>query len=295
MLPMESRVRRHTGLRRKRNARLGAVRSWLVRVWRVRRLMLRICRLGRRHAVLVHGRPTIVTGAAGAVRHQRVRGSRARASRRGGMKHSGRGVAPIVRIADTWRRLRSLRRLLRLLRRGWRWGSGVVCWRRRGGSSPVLVGHPVGLLVWSHLLLRLRAGRPLTGRRLASKRLTLGSVRIPRLRGRIDIRDPTSPRALTRAWRAAVQHRLRRLRRRRPGARASPLRSRRANGASSLVSLRVNIGGLSRRGAASLPAMKQLQPGLDVRVRRVELSGAGVRIEGIGRLVIARLVLRDPG
>jgi hypothetical protein len=216
MLPMQSRIRRHTRLRGKRNARLRAVRAWLLRVWCVRRLMLRICRLGRRHAVLMHGRPTIVTRTAGAVWHQRVRGSRARASRRGGMKHSGRGVPPIVGIPDTRRRLRSLRRLLRLLRRRWRWWSGVVRWRRRRGSSPVLVGHPVGLLVWSHLLLRLRAGRPLTGGRLPSKRLALGSIWIPRLRGRIDIRDPTTPRALAGAWRAAVQHRLRRLRRRRP-------------------------------------------------------------------------------
>ena len=72
MLPVESRLGGHARLRRMMHPGLGTMRACLVRMRRVRGLMLRIRRLGRRHAILVHGRPAIVPRATRAVGHQRV-------------------------------------------------------------------------------------------------------------------------------------------------------------------------------------------------------------------------------
>lgn len=157
----------------------------------------------------------------------------------------------------------------------------------------MLLGQPVEVLVRSHLLLRLGTGRSLTGASRATERLTFRGVRVPRLRGRVDIRDSTSPRVRTAARRTAVEHRLLRLLRRRPGARASPLRPGGANGACGLVSLGMNIGGhrCRRRAAIGLSVAEQLQPGLDVRVCRVQLSGPLVCVQGIGNLIVARFIL----
>ena len=166
--------------------------------------------------------------------------------------------------------------------------------RRGRGTASVLLGQPVEILVRSHLLLRLRAGGSLTGARWATERLTFRGVRIPRLRGRVDIRNPTRPRIRTAAW-SAVKHRLLRLLRRRPRARASPLRPGGTDGACGLVSLRMDISRLSRRRPIGLPVAEQLQPALDVRVCGVQLGSPLVRVKGIGNLVVAGLILKCPG
>jgi hypothetical protein len=166
--------------------------------------------------------------------------------------------------------------------------------RRRGrGPASVLLGQPVKILIRSHLLLRLRAGRSLTGASWATERLTFRGVRIARLRGRVDIRNPTGPRVRTATW-SAIKHGLLRLLRRRPRARASPLRPGGSDGACGLVGLRMDIGGLSWRRAIGLSVAEQLQPALDVRVCRVQFGGPLVRVESIGNLVVTRFILDVP-
>ena len=134
----------------------------------------------------------------------------------------------------------------------------------------MLLRRPVGIEVWPHLMLLLGAGRSLTMGRGPTKRLTLGGIRIPRLRGRVDIRDPARPRAVAGPWRTStVQHGWRRLLRRGAGTRAGPLRSRGPDGASSLVRLRMDIGGhrcLARWGAIGLATAELLQASLDVGI-----------------------------
>lgn len=102
-------------------------------------------------------------------------------------------MADIVRILDpTMRNLGRLGLLLlvRLLRRRRRLRGRVVRWRWRGRAPPLLFGGPVGLRVWSHLLVLLGTGLSLAGRSWATKGLTLGSVRVSRLWGRVYAREP---------------------------------------------------------------------------------------------------------
>ena len=243
------------------------MRACLVGMRRVRGLMLRIRRLGRRHAVLVHGRPAIVPRATRAVGHQRVRGRPARARRGARLQYGSRRVAHVVGVPDARRLWRPRGRLLRLLRRRRRGRGTVMCRRRRRGAS-MLLRRPACVQIGPHLVLLLGAGRSLTGGSWPTKGFAVGGVWIPRLRGRIDIRNPASPRVRPRARSTAVEHGLRRLRGC-SGARPSPLRPRRTNGAGGLIGLGMNVGGhrcLPRRGAIGLAVSEQLQPRLDVRI-----------------------------
>jgi hypothetical protein len=54
----------------------------------------------------------------------------------------------------------------------------------------------------------------------------------------------------------------------------------------------MNISGLSRRRAIGLSVAEQLQPALDVRVCGVQFGRPLVRVEGIGNLVVAGLILK---
>jgi hypothetical protein len=250
--------------------------------------MLRIRRLRGRHAVFMHGRSTVIPGAASAVRHQWVGRRSTGARSRARLEHRGRRVASIVRISHP-RRLRPLRCLLGLLRwRRRRWRRCVVRLGGRGWSPSGLLGHPVGFLIRPHLLF-LGTGRSLTGGDLATKGLTLCGIRIPRLRGNVDIRDPPSPRnrATWARW-CAVKHRLRC-----GGSRPCPLWSRGSNRAGSLVSLGMNIGGHRRlrgRAAISLSIPEQLKPCLYVNIGRVQLSSTLIRVERISDLVTALIL-----
>jgi len=56
----------------------------------------------------------------------------------------------------------------------------------------------------------------------------------------------------------------------------------------------MNIG-RSRSGATGLSITEELEAGLDVRVRGIELGGALVGVEGICNLVVARFILTTQG
>lgn len=288
MLAVMGGIGSHARLRRNRRTRLGTMRASLVRVGLVGGV-LRISRLGRGHTSFVYGLPGIIPRATRAIRHQRIRGSPARARARARLQDCDWGVAPIVRVPD------ALGWLLGLLWGRRRRRSCIMGRRRWCGTPSKLLGYPVCLLVRPHLLLRLGARGPLSGTGLPAKGLPVGCVRIPRLRGRVNVRNPTRPRARSgRPLSAAIKHRLLGLRRWclwwRTRARASPLRPRGPNSTGSLVSLRMNIRG-SRCGATGLSATEQLESGLDVWVRRVELGSALVGIEGIRNLVVAGFIL----
>lgn len=293
VLTMECGVRGHSRLGLKRNnSSLNTVRAGCVRVGWIRRLVLRIGRLRRRHPIIMHGRPAIVPWAVCAVRHQRVRSTSTWTGGRGRLHHGSRRV--VVRISNPGRWLGHLGRLLGLLRRRRRRRCRVVRGRWGRWAAPELFRHPVGFLIRPHLLFRLGTRLPLTGRSWATKGLPLCGIRVWRLWRRVDIRDPTCPRTRARAWSAAVEHRLRGLRGR-CGPRASPLRAGRTNRTGSLVGLRVNVSWhrrLSWWGTIRLSISQQLQPSLDVRVRGVQLGGTLVRVQSIRDLVVAGLILR---
>lgn len=292
VVPMQRCIRGHSRLRRNSPTSFWAVWASLFRVGWVGR-MLRIRRLRGRHSVVVHRGPAIVPRTAGTVRHQGVRSPSTWAGTRARLEHGGGGVTAKVRVPDTRRGLGYLGRLLSLLRRRRR-RRCVVRRRRRGRAPSLLLRHPVALRVRSQLLFLLRAGLSLTGWGLATKGLTLASVRVSRLRRRVDLRNPAVPGIRAGALCGAVEHRLRLLRwlRRWCRPRSRPLGPRRA---SSLVRLGVDVSRHRRlrwRGAVRLSAPEQLQPRLDVGVSRIKLSSTLVRIKGIRDLVIARLVLQ---
>lgn len=49
---------------------------------------------------------------------------------------------------------------------------------------------------------------------------------------------------------------------------------------------------LVRHATRRLPVLQKLQAGLDVNVCRIEIRSSLIRIESIGRLVVARLILK---
>ena len=69
MLPMHGSLRRHGMLWWQRRRRIGAEWPGLIGVGRVWRLMLRVRRLRRRHAIIVHGWPAVISWAVGPVHH----------------------------------------------------------------------------------------------------------------------------------------------------------------------------------------------------------------------------------
>jgi hypothetical protein len=218
MISMESRVGGHALLGGVRHTLLRAVRANLLRVRRIRRRVLGISRLRRRHTVVVHRRSAVISRAVGAIRHVWVWGRRAVWSRARVLHKGSRVGAAVVRVADACRGLRYLLRLLRLLRR-WRGRRSGVMARRRGrrSSSQLLLARatPV-ILIWSHLLLFLpRARLPGKGGRLATKGLTVRGIRVRGLWRRVDLGHPLSPpvRARRSRWTIA-KHRLRSLGRR---------------------------------------------------------------------------------
>jgi hypothetical protein len=78
------------------------------------------------------------------------------------------------------------------------------------------------------------------------------------------------------------------------GRRSSPLRCWRSTDSRSLIRLGVNILG-NRRWSTGLGlplhlALQQLQTSLDMYISRIQVGSAAVRIQGIGSLVVARLV-----
>lgn len=101
--PME-RIIGKARLRCRGHSRFRTTWTRLLSMCRVgRRLMLRIRRLGGRHAVFMHGRSTVIPRAASAVRHQRIGRRSTGARSRARLEHRGRRVAHIVRVPDSKR------------------------------------------------------------------------------------------------------------------------------------------------------------------------------------------------
>ena len=108
MIPKKGRIRGHALLRRVGHARFRTVGATLLRVWRIRwlmlLLMLRIGRLGRGHAVVMHGGPAVVAWAVCPIRHMRIgrRGTiRAGPGARATLLHEGnRRSAAVVRVPN---------------------------------------------------------------------------------------------------------------------------------------------------------------------------------------------------
>lgn len=259
---------------------------------RIRRLVLRISRLWRGHAVVVH-RAQLRPGAVVPIRHQR-RWSRGRSvysigGRRRSRRSRCRGWAAVVGISNARWWLRGWWQ--GLLLRWWRWR--VVQWRRcsrshHRTSRPCWTALPRGILVLSHLLLLARAR--LTRKRWrgwSPQRLTTLLIRIWRLRRRVHFRKPRPIAGWSRRrawWRLGLLG---------TGSRVGPLRTWWPDGSLVLVCLGMDISWhRSRTGAVSLAVTKKLQPGLDVRIGRVQLGRSLIGIQCIINLVIAALILK---
>lgn len=152
----------------------------------------------------------------------------------------------------------------------------------------------------AHVLLLQRSGLALGAQRLAAVGIrgrgrasggsTSGRLMAERVRGlrrRVDIGQSAGPVLARSSALRSVRRAGRLLNSAAPG---------RAGGPVGLVSLGMDVGrlrGAGRRSAVASTGSQQLKPGLDVRVSGVELGGALVRIEGVGDLVVARLVLHS--
>lgn len=225
---------RHARVRRVRHTRLWTTVTRLLVVRSIVRLVLRVSRLGGRHAAVVH--TNVVPRAVCTVQHRAGRVRWRSIDPRSWRQRRCRWRRPtVVRVRDTFARLRgrwSLRRLRLLHLRP------AVVWRR-GRRSATKRLRSVWLPKRSHLILRSRAGLAGNGRRwLSAKRVPLGcGIRIWRLWRWVDVSYPApAVRSRHRPRRRAVWW-LRLLR-----SRSSPLRTRRPDGSLILICLRMHIG-----------------------------------------------------
>jgi hypothetical protein len=281
MIPVH--LGRHARVRRVRHAGFWTTVTRVFMMRRIVRLMLRVRRLRRRHAALMHA--DVVPRAGGAVQH-RVGRIGTINNTRWWWWHSWRR-ASVVRVGHAFTRLRSwgsLRRLRLLHLR-----TAIV---RRGRGRPATKWlRSVRLSKRSHLLLlpwtRLTRDR----RGLPAERIPIGSsIGIWRLWWWVDVVDPSPTGGPRHRARRRTVWRLRLL-----GSRASPLRTRRSDSALVLICLRMHVGGHGRLRnlAIGTAVTQQLQPGLDMRVGWVEFSSTLVCIQRIADLVVARLILYD--
>lgn len=259
-----------------------------LRMVRERRLVLRVSRLGRWHAVVME-RSWLRARGSIAVGHQ----MRWRSTIRWPVdrRHTGRRRR-VVGVINPSRPLR--RRWRWLLRRSWQWRSVLIRWTRRRTSSnwchawtvriDVLFRFNVlRLTVLSHLLSRTRLAWE--WRCWSTKGLPL-FIGIGRLRW-IDVTGSLAPaigrcRPGRRSMRAAGPILLH-------WRRTSP---RRRLWSLSSIGLGVNVGRHSlRETSRGLTSPQKLKSGFDVRVGRIQLSSSLVRVQSIVNLIIARLVL----
>lgn len=252
-------------------------------VGRRRRLVLRVRRLGRGHSSIVDD--TAVSARA-VVRPVRSHTVWRRVGPVGGARRwrgsRGSGTAPVgVHDASVaqGRALRSRvrRRTLRVL-------MSARSGRHATAREPAPAG--IGVRLLADLGLLRRAGLALRRGRGSTERFS-AFVRVRGLRRRVDVGEPASP-ILTSACRG-------RRRASRGGLlrRSSPLRSNRAGGTSGLIRLGMHVRRLGRWGRATVAAAgaQELKAGLNVRVPLVKLRRPLICVEGIGDLVVARLVL----